>query len=194
MNSMYSWIRNTHLALGLFCWLFLLMYGVSSLDMSHGGWFPHTETVTETSVNIDPEEAPTPRSLARQLRQDHGLRGNLQRIRQNRKRIALRIVRPGTRHDVTYRIGSDRASVRTNKGGFIEMINYLHHLAGLGHEYRLLNVWGFFVGFVSVALFGLGATGVYLWFKHYNERVIGVVLLGISLAYGLTLIVLVRVA
>ena len=191
---MYSWMRNTHLAFGLSCWLFLLMYGVSSLQMSHGGWFPKTETVTETSVNIDMEEAPTPRSLARQLRQDHGLRGNLQRIRQNRKRIALRIVRPGTSHDVTYRIGSDHASVRTNRGGFIEMINYLHHLAGLGHEYRLLNVWGFFVGLVSVALFALGATGVYLWFKHYNERLIGLVLLGISLAYGLTLIVLVRVA
>ena len=76
----------------------------------------------------------------------------------------------------------------------MEMINGIHHLAGLRHEYELLNLWGFFVGFVSVALFALGATGVYLWFKHYNERVIGMVLLGISLAYGLTLIVLVRVA
>ena len=194
MNSMYSWMRNTHLALGLFCWLFLLMYGVSSLQMSHGGWFPKAETVTEASVNIDPEEATTPRALARQLRQDHGLRGNLRRIRQNRKRIALRIVRPGTFHEVTYGIGNDHASVRTNRGGFMEMINRIHHLAGLRHEYELLNVWGFFVGFVSVALFALGATGVYLWFKHYNERVIGMILLGISLAYGLTLIVLVRVA
>ena len=194
MNIMYSWMRNTHLALGLSCWLFLLMYGVSSLQMSHGGWFPHTETVTDTSVTVEPEEARTPRALARQLRQDHGVRGNLQRISNNRKRIVLQLVRPGTLHKVTYRIGSDRASVRTNTGGFIEMINRIHHLAGFGHEYELLNVWGFFVGFVSVALFGLGATGVYLWFKHYNERVIGMVLLGTSLAYGLTLIVLVRVA
>ena len=76
----------------------------------------------------------------------------------------------------------------------MEMISRIHHLAGLRHEYELLNVWGFFVAFVSVALFALGATGVYLWFKHYNERVIGMILLGISLAYGLTLIVLVRVA
>ena len=162
--------------------------------MSHGGWFPEKEIVTETSVSIDPEEATTPRALARQLGQDHGLRGNLGRIRQNRKKIALRIVRPGTFHDVTYRIASDHASVRTIRGGFIDMINRIHHLAGFGHEYELLNVWEFFVGFVSVALFALGATGVYLWFKHYNERVIGVLLLGISLAYGFTLIVLIRVA
>ena len=36
---MYKWIRNTHLLIGLFACLFLLMYGVSSVQMAHNKWF-----------------------------------------------------------------------------------------------------------------------------------------------------------
>ena len=43
---MYRYLRNTHLFLGLFCCLFVLMYGVSSVQMSHNTWFPSRPSVT----------------------------------------------------------------------------------------------------------------------------------------------------
>jgi hypothetical protein len=47
---------------------------------------------------------------------------------------------------------------------------------------------------VSTALILLGLTGIYLWFKLHNERIVGAILLTISLSYSLTLMILLRVA
>ena len=74
------------------------------------------------------------------------------------------------------------------------MLNRIHHLAGQGHDFGLINAWGVCVGLVSAALILLGATGIYLWFKIHSERVIGVVLLAINLGICVTLLVLIRAA
>jgi len=74
------------------------------------------------------------------------------------------------------------------------MLNRIHHIGRLWHEFTLTNVWAVFVGLVSVALMVLSVTGIYLWFKIHTERVIGSILLALSLGYGLTLIVLIRTA
>jgi hypothetical protein len=74
------------------------------------------------------------------------------------------------------------------------MLNRIHHVGGVWHEFTLTNIWGFFVGVVSVSLLVLGATGIYMWFKLHQERVIGTILLVVGLGYGLTLIVLIRTA
>jgi hypothetical protein len=74
------------------------------------------------------------------------------------------------------------------------MLNRIHHIGGLWHEFNLVNIWAFFVGVVSLALLILGATGIYLWFKIHQERVIGTVLLTLGLGWGLILLVLIRTA
>jgi len=56
----------------------------------------------------------------------------------------------------------------------------------------VLNAWGALVAVLSLALFVIGATGIYLWFKLHQERVIGAILLTLSLGYSLTLMVLAR--
>ena len=40
----------------------------------------------------------------------------------------------------------------------------------------------------------LALTGIYLWFKIHTERVIGSILLAVSLGFSLTLIMLIRTA
>ena len=66
--------------------------------------------------------------------------------------------------------------------------------SGLWHDYWLINVWGFSVAIVSIGLIIIGVTGVYIWFKLYNERIVGAVLLTLSLGYSLTLIALLHSA
>jgi hypothetical protein len=189
----YRWIRNTHLWLGLLAAAFLLMYGVSAVQMSHNAWFSLKPTVTEQRLSLAPGTS-DPRAVARELMDNHGARGELLQARSTAAGSALRIQRPGTVYEVEYTAATGEARMRTQTVGFMGMLNRIHHVAGLWHEYRLLNVWGFLVGLVSVALLLSGLTGIYLWFRMYDERVAGGILLGASLAYSLTLILLLRLA
>ena len=185
---MYRYLRNTHLFLGLFCCFFLLMYGWSSVQMSHNKWFDMKPRVTEREI---PVRGGNPREAAAEL-MGQGMRGELMAVAMKGEAASFRIVRPGTVYEVVWANGT--AKVRTNESNFMGMLNRIHHVGGVWHEFTLTNIWGFFVGLVSVSLLVLGATGIYMWFKLHQERVIGTVLLVIGLGYGLTLIVLIRTA
>ena len=185
---MYRYLRNTHLFLGLFCCFFLLMYGVSSVQMSHNRWFNNQPRVTESQSAVHGVNA---REVANEL-MARGLRGELAAVTPTPAGANFRIVRPGTIYEISWAKGM--AQIRTNEANFMGMLNRIHHIGGLWHEFTLVNVWAFFVGLVSVALLILGVTGIYLWFKIHQERLIGSVLLALGLGWGLTLLVLIRTA
>ncbi len=189
---MYRWLRNTHLFTGLFSALFLLMYGVSSVQMSHNNWFDLRPSTTESTVSVQPST--DARAIARELMDRHGATGEIQQVRQNGDRFAFRIVRPGTIYDVEGLRGAPEVKVKTNTARFLGMLNRLHHISGAWREYQVVNIWGVFLGVVSLGLLVLGVTGIYLWFKLNAERVVGAILLALSLGYSLTLMVLIRLA
>jgi hypothetical protein len=189
---MYRWIRNTHLLAGLFSFLFLLVYGVSAVQMSHNAWFTTEPQVTESRAAVHPENGADARAVARALMDSHGLRGELNEVKKTAAGYRFRITRPGTVYEVDYSPQTGEAVIRTNVANFIGMLNRLHHIRGFRHEYWLLIVWGSLVGLVSVALILIGLTGIYLWFRMHQERVIGTILLAISLGYSLILMILMR--
>jgi uncharacterized protein len=190
---MYKWLRNTHLLIGLFSFLFLLMYGVSSVQMAHNTWFDLKpaviESQTELATGLD-----NPRDIARQLMDRGQVKGELQQIRKSGPGYNFRVVRPGTVQEVDYTAHTGAAKIRTSVAGLMGMLNRIHHVGGVWHEYTLTNVWAVFVGIISTMLVILSLTGIYLWFKIHSERVIGVILLALSLGYSLTLLVLIRTA
>jgi hypothetical protein len=190
---MYRYLRNTHLYLGLFCCLFLLMYGVSSVQMAHNSWFSARPRVNEVHVSLAPQVADA-RVVARELIDRHGLRGELGPVRATPAQLSFNITRPGAVYQVEYFRASGDTRFRDNHAGFIGMLNRIHHVNGLWHDYWLINTWGAFVALVSVALIAMGITGIYLWFKIHQERVIGIILLTVSLGYSLTIMVLARTA
>lgn len=189
---MYIWFRNTHLFLGLFCLLFLLVYGVSSVQMAHNTWFTMRPAVIQSRVPIRAENASNPRAVARQLMDEQHMQGDLLRVRQYEEGASFQIVRPGTVYEVNYSAAAGEARVRTNHANFMGMLNRIHHIGGLWHEYSLINLWGVLVGIVSTALILMALTGIYMWFHFYDERVIGIILLALSLGYSVTLMVLIR--
>jgi len=191
---MYRWLRNTHLFLGLFSCLFVLMYGISSVAMVHTSWFPRRPAISESRITVSAEAASSARALARELMDRHGIRGELVGAQTTPDGFRFRISRPGLHHFVTYSNGSAEARVEKRVVGVIHTLSDIHHVSGLESEDWLANVWGFFIGIVSVGLIVLALTGIYLWFKIHTERLTGSILLAISLGYSLTVMLLLRTA
>ena len=190
---MYRFFRNTHLVLGITAFLFVLMYGVSAVQMAHQSWFSMKPAVTETRVAIPAGVTDDPRAIAQELTHQ-SMRGELRDVEKTEAGYKFSVSRPGTVYEVAYSKMNREARVRVNTAGFMGMLNRIHHVGGVWHGYWLINVWGVCVGLVSASLILLGATGIYLWFKTHGERVVGVILLVINLGVCVTLLVLIRTA
>lgn len=190
---MYKFLRNTHLFLGIAAFLFLLMYGLSAVQMAHDNWFSMKPAVSESRVSIPAEIGSGPRAVADYLRHA-ALRGELRDVRSSPSGASFDIARPGAIYRVEYAEATRQARIRTYTATFMAVLNRIHHIGGLWHDFWPVNAWGFFVGLVSVALIVIGATGIYLWLKLRAERAIGVVLLAVNLTVCVTLLVLIRTA
>ena len=189
---MHRWLRNTHLLVALFSSAFVLMYAWSAVQMSHNTWFDLKPRVVEHSVAL--AKGLDGRAAGRELMDRHGVRGEIMQARPEGQGIFIRIVRPGTVYDAQYSPTSGAAQVKESIVGFMGLLNRIHHIGGLWHDYTLTQVWAVFVGLVSAGLVVLALTGIFLWFKLRSERKVSVVLLAASLAYSLTLMVLMRLA
>ncbi len=190
---MYRWIRNTHLLLGLSICLFLLMYGLSALQMAHPAWFDLKPAVTRENLVLT-RDAGSARSVAEQLRHAHGLRGDVTEVKATPGGFRFRIVRPGENVLVEYARASGAVILERNALGLMAFLNRFHQSAGVRHTYAWLNVWGVLSALVSIALILISLTGIYMWFKWKQERVIGAILMAACLVFSLTLMVLLRTA
>ena len=191
---MYRYIRNTHLLLGLGVCLFLLMYGLSALQMAHPAWFDLKPAVTRERFLIAASEAGSARAVAEKLMHERGLRGDLTEVKQTEKGFRFRIVRPGENILVDYAREAGVANLERNALGLMAFLNRFHQAAGVRHSYRWLNVWGVLSAVVSVVLILISLTGIYLWFKWKQERVIGTILMALCLVFSVTLMALLRTA
>ncbi len=191
---MYRWMRNTHLFLGLFAFLAVLMYGFSSVAFAHRKWLRLEPSVSVTRVTIQPAGDVNPRSMARLLMDEHGMRGELLDTKLTPAGFKFRIERPGVQREVTYSKDRGEATVTTRTAPFTGMMTAIHKEHGLWHDDAVRNAWGAFLGLVSAALIVLALTGIYLWFRMHKERRIGVILLIISLGFSATVIVLLGTA
>ena len=191
-RKLYPVLRDVHLTAGLFSMLFILMYGWSSVQFAHPAWTETKPVSVEWQTQLPPGLAP--RDVAQALRKDLKLEGDLAQIRQKDGLIQFRMVKPGVVQEVRYDSSTGAAKMKTNRWGFAGMMNRLHTAAGLWHEDGWVNVYGWLVGIVSFGLLLLGGTGLYLWFVRKKERKLGIVMLAISLVWGLGTIVAMRVA
>ena len=191
---MYRWLRNTHLILGLFGFLYLLVFGVSSVRFSHRNWFPVVTTTRLSKATIPADAATSARSVARELIDKHGLSGELVGGRETPAGFSFQLVKSGIRHAVEYTKSTGEARITSRTPDFMSMLVNLHVEHGLWHEHPVREALGIFVGLVSAALVILALTGIYLWFKMHQERLVGIVLLAISLGYSLTAMILLGIA
>jgi hypothetical protein len=190
---MYRTLRTIHLLSGVFALPMLAMYGVSAVQMAHPTWFPMQPAVTqdEHALRAGLSDA---RRVARELMTRGVVRGDINEVRQTAAAYTLRIVRPGTVHEIQYDRANGIAKVRTSMAGVMGMLNRLHHAAGLWHDWGPLNAWGLLVGLVSFATVCLGATGIWMWWLRRQERWTGLILVLANVAFSMTVLFLLRQA
>jgi len=185
-------MRNAHLATGILCAAMAAIFAVSSLVIIYRPWLPAGKSESELSVAVPPDRAATPRALALVLMREHGLRGELRQVGAEGGAMSFRIVRPGTEARVQYDPGSGVATISTTRRGTLETLVQIHTNHGLWHEFLPSQAWGALSLLASIGLLLLGVSGLYLWFSFHEERVIGAVLLGAGLVYGLVTLALTR--
>lgn len=191
---MYRIVRNVHLLLASFSLPFLIMYGLSAVQMSHSTWFQMKRSVDERMVSLTVGQTEA-RAIGREIMdRDPAVTGELTNIQPNDAGVALRIVVPGTVHEVRYERASGLARIKTSVAGTMGMLNRLHHWAGFWHEPVSMKIWAAAVAVVSTALLLLGATGIYMWFTRRPERRIGLALLAINVVFAITLLTLLRMS
>jgi hypothetical protein len=187
---MFRLMRNVHLGLGLIFVLMALVFAISSLVIIYRPWLNTKPIDTESTVRLSPQASP--RAAAQLLMTQHGIKGDLRQIQEQGGRIRFRIVRPGEAADVTYTPSTGEANIKTKRHGALETLVQLHTNHGLWHEYAPANAWAAISLLASIGLLLLGATGIYLWFAHHSERVIGGILLGSGLIFGFVTLLLTR--
>lgn len=189
---MYRLMRNIHLGLGLGAFMMAMIFALSSLVIIYRPLLPKGVKENESTVRLEAAADSTPRALASQLMNEHGLKGDLSQISEEGAVVKMRIFRPGEEVRVTFDRESGEATLARKNWNFAEMMVQLHVNHGFWHDLLPSNLWSALSLLASIALLLLGASGIYLWFSMHKERVIGGILLGLSLAWGLSTLILTR--
>jgi len=191
---MFRLMRDTHLTLGLAFFFMSAIFAISSLVIIYRPWLPNLSRDEMRTVRAGPEEAATPRALALHLMRTAGLRGELRQASEQQGSIRLVIAKPGSQTSVEYSRATGDAQLRTRHFGVGETFVQLHVNHGFWHDFLPANLWAVLALLGSIALFLLGASGIYLWFSLHDERVAGAIVLIVGLAAGLGSLIFSRMA
>lgn len=190
---MYKTLRTIHLLCGALSLPYLLMYGLSAVQMAHNRWFTMKPAVTESAVRVT-HAYEDGRRLALDVMSAEGLRGEIQEVRATPEGFNIRVTVPGTVHEMRYGRAAGEVHLKTSVAGFMGMLNRLHHAAGLWHEYLPLKLWGVLVAIVSLGVLGMGATGLWMWWLRHQDRTLGIILLAANLLFTLVVLAVLRSA
>ena len=190
---MYRIVRNLHLAAAICSLPFLLLYGLSAVQMAHNSWFRMKPDVSESVMSVAPG-GDDGRAVAHNVMESFGMRGEIAELRTAPAGFIFRIARPGVNYEVEYRRDTGEAKIRTTRAGFLGVLNRLHHVTGFWHEFWVIRLWTLLVIVASCALIMIGGSGLWMWYQRRTERRLGAVLLAVNLGFSLTLLWLIRFA
>ncbi len=184
----YKFLRHMHLIFGLLLFWVVMMYGLSAVQMAH--------TIRIVPVVSESEVMSTPgldaRRLAYELMEKNGISGEMGNVTPVSGGYQFLLNRAGGDTQIAYDRSTGRTGLRASDTGFWGVLNRLHHFHGLHNQTGVRNLWGWIVLFASLGLFALGGTGIFMWFRLYNERTIGLVLLSTNLIVSLGLLIAMR--
>lgn len=181
-NLLFRFLYHFHIYGGLFCSFYLLIVGLSALNLQHHliSDQPRDTVTYDRKVVID--SSLKTESLAESAMKQLNIIGYFPPwdFSQNGNLFAFKVYRPA-RH---YLLGIDRVSGKTHvveiSFGFGAVINVLHTAVLIGLDDPLLKIWAYY-GQLSalVAILAMG-TGIYFWFKKSIRKKRDWIIAGIS--------------
>ncbi len=184
----YKFLRHVHLIFGLLLFWVIMMYAGSAAQMAHR--IRIVPVVTESDVTAPPGLDARP--LAAELMDKQGLSGEMGPASPLPGGYRFPLTRAGGVTQITYDRATGKVHLRASDTGVWGVLNRLHHFHGLHNQTGTRNAWGWTVFFASVGMFGLGLTGLYMWFKLTKERTIGLFLLGANVVVSAGLLIALR--
>jgi len=183
---MYRTLRSIHLCAGLFALVFLVVYAISALQMTHGKWVHMEARTTERNVEL-PAALAGARDAARDLAQRYDISGELTAIRVTPAGVTFRILNPGMVWQADYTAATGATRLRITDTGILGTLNRIHQMRGVWHNWVAYNIWATLLALVGCAILTLGGTGIYLWWKtNRDHRFTGALFAaGVAIAGGL---------
>jgi hypothetical protein len=181
---LYKFLRNIHTILGMLLFWVILMYGASAVQMAH--------RVRIVPVVVERDQTLEPGLEARAVAAKLDIGGEMGNVTQQPAGFRFPMNRAGGNSQITYDRTTGKVHIREQQTGMLGVLNRLHHFHGLHNRTGARNAWGWTVFFASLAMFALGLTGLYMWFRLYKERAIGSVLLAANLVISVALLVALR--
>lgn len=186
---MFRLMRNVHLWLGLVFVLMSMIFAVSSLVIIYRKSLAIEPEKTERTLALSAEAAASPRLAAREVMASADLPGELRQVQETPEQVSFMIYRPGETARVTYPPSGGEAKLEISRYGALETMVRLHTNHGMWHEDLPTGVWAIINFLASAGLLLLGASGIYLWWVGKADRVMGSILVGFSLVFGLACLI-----
>lgn len=195
LKSVYRTTRDLHLYAGLFVSPFVLVYAFSAVILNHTfmPWGGEGGTVESRNVNVQIPGDTNSVEVAKQIREELGLKGEIGFVNHNRRnqRLSFPIETPTaiTRVRVDLRSGATQLE-RSETGTWAGMV-YLHKIPGphnvaIRGNWIATKAWGWVADASVYLLLFVSASGIYLWAVLRAERRTGLVFLGAgALSFGL---------
>ena len=198
-KTLYFWIREFHLYLGLFVSPFILVFAISAILFNHAfkPWDKKSvETTTVSSIQIPDdikggfEGWPAAKQILGQLNVS-GEIGPV-RYRPNEGDLTIPVFRPGLRTIVTVDLENQTAQIERTRLDVWQRLLYLHRTPGphrVSHppNWIITHAWGWLADTVVYLVLFVSASGVYMWTVIKAERKVGLLLLGAgALSFFLT--------
>jgi hypothetical protein len=170
--------RRTHLYLGLFLIPWLLMYGLSSILISHNTWFrsaqsPVWRTLFERDYHRAVPENAELREVAREILKDCNLEGAFWVQRPNADELRINRFRFWNDTRLTYSIKDQRLRAEQQQYPWNQVLVRLHFRGGFLQPTVWDTLWAVLVDVACVGILIWVASGLIMWWRLVRLRVWG---------------------
>ena len=185
--------RRTHLYLGLFLLPWVIMYGASSLLVSHPAWFrseqqPAWEMLFEREYHHPINDQQDLREVAGEILKDIGMEGAFwtQRPKPGELRIDRFDFWGSTR--LTYLIKDQKLRAERQQASWNQTLLRMHFRGGFLQTTFLSDLWAVMVDVVCISILLWIVSGLFLWWRLVQTRVWGAVAVGAGILSFLLLV------
>ncbi|MBI1389766.1 MAG: hypothetical protein GC154_15110 [bacterium] len=175
MKNLDRLLRRTHLYLGFALLPWFMMYGFSSLLISHPGWFSSDDAqnwtvIEEREYHPQLDESADLRDSAEAILADLGMKGPFWANQPSNERLVLQRFSFWNSTRLTFDLAKGRVTVEGQPQSWDKVIKRMHFRGGFIQPTWADFFWAIVVDLVCFAILTWIATGVYMWWKLKRLR------------------------